>query len=643
MADKYAANPPNAVTPAPKTPDQDVSPDAVMPVSAGSATPSINGSTAPPSIQNLDRSSLPGGDPDAAKGPQPGTQAAADQHHGILGEIFQTLAGGKKKEWVQTEKGPVAQYRDLAPGEMARGILAAAITGLAGGYDPANRGHGPAMAAAFSGGFKAEKERVEKQDEKSEKEAQEQFHNEGIAEERALQLHRDAREQMKSIADATAAYQKEQIDRIQIAKGDYDVQKAAREDAHGRQLQQMEWEDHMNHDVLIKNPNTESGWFHSADEANAFAQSNPNQAIRPGKFDTVIVTNPFTKDVGIFRKPWNFDTKQWFGVEMEADGITPKKKDGQMIIDKAHPYLDDAGKPILPPSQMSEREFRDQNMKSRDAEAKRELEKATAEQRLQAQYRYEKEKREDKEHILAMDHWSAANGDVTKLDATGAPIVTPRDLWVLNKEFSAMKDQAVATYSAAVKEMGMYAVGSDDWKNADAIRAKAAATMDQHQNMALALEGHRDAEKLLVQNQRDKHTTDVAKGTVDLDAAEKDMKLVPKPLRDQVLEDLKKPALPSDPQVQRTIAFLDKVDPSKRAAQIADSVAKKMLDPQQAADTYKHYGLEPPPPPPASATSAYPGAISSETKNLLPQINLTVPKGANSGMPIPPEALENQE
>ena len=113
----------------------------------------------------------------ASPQPQPGTDAAAQQHQSALGEIFQTLAGGKKKVWQQTDKGPVATYEDLKPGEMARGILAAALSGLAGGYDPARRGKGPAMAAAFSGGFKANEERVEKQEAGKAEEAQKQFQN----------------------------------------------------------------------------------------------------------------------------------------------------------------------------------------------------------------------------------------------------------------------------------------------------------------------------------------------------------------------------------------------------------------------------------------------------------------------------------
>src|SRR5208337_1378102 len=56
--------------------------------------------------------------PAQAPAPTPGTPTAEAQHHGVLGEIFQTLAGGKKKVWQQTDKGPVATYQDLKPGEM---------------------------------------------------------------------------------------------------------------------------------------------------------------------------------------------------------------------------------------------------------------------------------------------------------------------------------------------------------------------------------------------------------------------------------------------------------------------------------------------------------------------------------------------
>jgi hypothetical protein len=153
--------------------------------------------------------------------------------------------------------------------------------------------------------------------------------------------------------------------------------------------------------------------------------------------------------------------------------------------------------------------------------------------------------------------------------------------------------------------------------------------------MALALEGHRDAEKLLVQNQRDKHTTDVAKGTVDLDAAEKDMKLVPKPLRDQVLEDLKKPALPSDPTVQRTITLLDSVDPSQRAAAIA---ASKKLTPPQADALYKHYGLEPPAVKSAETVPPVPGAeIAQSLSGMIEEPDTS--KVPNVAPPVPGAGL----
>jgi hypothetical protein len=166
--------------------------------------------------------------------------------------------------------------------------------------------------------------------------------------------------------------------------------------------------------------------------------------------------------------------------------------------------------------------------------------------------------------------------------------------------------------------------------------------MIQSESLATALISPRNPVALLVEKQRKAHT-DAVTGKVDIDAAEKDMKLIPKPRRDEVLEDLKKPALPSDPLIQKTIEYLDKkVAPDKRADQIADAAAKGILDAQQAADTYKHYGLTPPAAP--LAAPAYPGASPQPQANptplpSLPSIKLNVPPGVNSGMPIPPSAL----
>src|SRR5258708_26725129 len=83
-------------------------------------------------------------DPNAAPG-------SVEPHHGILLSAFQDLAGGKKTTYRQTENGPVPVKENLQPGEMARSILAAALTGLAGGF----KARGKGSTGAFSAGFDA--------------------------------------------------------------------------------------------------------------------------------------------------------------------------------------------------------------------------------------------------------------------------------------------------------------------------------------------------------------------------------------------------------------------------------------------------------------------------------------------------------
>jgi hypothetical protein len=583
-------------------------------------TPAIDtGGQAPPSVRNLDRTSLPGGDPNApAATPQPGTQAAADLHHGALGEIFQTLAGGKKKEWQQTPQGPVATYRDLKPGEMARGILAAAITGLAGGYDPENRGKGPAMASAFSGGFKANEKRVEKQQGKEEGEAQEQFKNEGLSQERALRLHQDAREQMKSIEEATNSYQENRLREVQIAMGQHNLDKDTRAE---QAIKTKEWENHVNFDTRVVDPTTKKPVdFVDQNALQDFANAHPEISIRHGKYDTVVAQDPVTGHWTLFQKPWDIDRPQWLGVEVKEDGTPKKDAKGEMIIDKERPALDENGKPFLPTSPISERDFRAMNQKAEETQAILEAKRRTAEESAElAQDRKEKREASDS-HKLAMDHYNAAGGDLKLTDDRGRLIVTPSDALEIRATLLKNHEDSKATWQTAQKELDNMTDAekkSDRGTQTKGIADAAQAEMIQSESLATALISPRNPVALLVEKQRKAHT-DAVTGKVDIDAAEKDMKLIPKPRRDEVLEDLKKSALPSDPLIQKTIEYLDKkVAPDKRADQIADAAAKGILDAQQAADTYKHYGLQPPPPPPAPKPES---AGASEIKTAIKSI-----------------------
>jgi hypothetical protein len=161
--------------------------------------------------------------------------------------------------------------------------------------------------------------------------------------------------------------------------------------------------------------------------------------------------------------------------------------------------------------------------------------------------------------------------------------------------------------------------------------------MIQSESLATALISPRNPVALLVEKQRKAHT-DAVTGKVDIDAAEKDMKLIPKPRRDEVLDILKKPVMPEDKLIQKGIDMLDPIPAEQRA----DKIASFPGDEGQKAQLYKHYGLTPPAAP--LAAPAYPGASPQPQANptplpSLPSIKLNVPPGVNSGMPIPPSAL----
>ncbi len=152
-----------------------------------SAVSSVGGTQPPPAAP---AGTQPNIDPNAA----PGT---VEPHHGMLASIFQDLAGGKKTIWRQTENGPVPVKENLQPGEMARGILAAALTGLAAGY----KYRGPnAPAKAFSAGAEGEDTRRETQAAQAKTQAQDEFRNKNVADEMTLRKMQNARDQQRSIS-----------------------------------------------------------------------------------------------------------------------------------------------------------------------------------------------------------------------------------------------------------------------------------------------------------------------------------------------------------------------------------------------------------------------------------------------------------
>src|SRR5258708_6566886 len=130
-------------------------------------------------------------DPNAAPG-------SVEPHHGILLSAFQDLAGGKKTTWRSSPDGPVAVKENLQPGEMARNILAAALTGLAGGFKTRG-GPGGNKAQAFTAGFEAEEAAKTKQETDKKQNAQQEFQNKNVADEMTLRKAANARDQQRSI------------------------------------------------------------------------------------------------------------------------------------------------------------------------------------------------------------------------------------------------------------------------------------------------------------------------------------------------------------------------------------------------------------------------------------------------------------
>src|SRR5579863_9090475 len=185
MADPTNGNP---VTPQPNPQMNAAPPDVGTPGAPDTST--AIGQQPPPAAP---AGTQPNTDPNAVPG-------SVEAKHGVLASVFQDIAGGKKTTWRQTDQGPVAVKENLQPGEIARNILAAALTGLAGGYSPAVRGKGAGAAAAA--GFEANDQRVEQQKKQAQDQAQEQFKNKNVADEVTLRKAANAREQQHSINEA---------------------------------------------------------------------------------------------------------------------------------------------------------------------------------------------------------------------------------------------------------------------------------------------------------------------------------------------------------------------------------------------------------------------------------------------------------
>ena len=591
---------------------QDLSADT----SGGPTSPTAVPATAPAAPAPATASAAP------AAVPTPGTQAAADQHHGILGEIFQTLAGGKKKEWVVPADGsaPVATYRDLKPGEMARGILAAAITGLAGGYDPANRGKGPAMASAFAGGFKANEQRVEKKAGQEEKEAQEQFKNQNLSEEMAFRKHKDAIEQQESLLNM--AKTQHEINQM-ITRSDQEKIIFTQQQQEYLQKQYAE-QDRLKdlHYSFMPDPKdpTKDMSFRTHDEAMAAAKNNPQVLLRPDDFDTRAPFDPVsgTWKPMIAEKGWRDKREMRFAKTDPKTGEVlyyDKEKTKPIPLGKLNTEGElEIPRPMTGTEYEAEiRETTDINFKNSETAKNY----ATAGE-LKAKQDQLKEVKELNNALFKSgnDPWSVdlntflpfmsdpqkahfanlASGVLAKadMDIKGAreelqQTTDPARIKVLNDSLTtsvALANQAKANMSLFTKRVNTSeAIANSFYKehvDTDNVVDEKAALND-FDDRVTALKKKNGA-AMPYSNVELKNARDYLVKKIDANKAQ---------IAAQKQEAATAAANPVDPDIRPIVDFLANVPPDRRAIQIETAIKNKQLDPDKAPAVYKHFGLTP--------------------------------------------------
>jgi hypothetical protein len=248
------------------------------------------------------------------------TPGTVEPHHGIIGTVLQDLAGGKKTTYRQTESGPVPVKENLQPGEIARNILASALVGLAGGYSPAARGKGAGAAAAA--GFEAAEQMKEKKADQAKNQAQQEFQNKNVADEMTIRKAVNARDQQRSIDQ----HQETTMRTEQMAQ---DIAQGKIRNLHENESyflnQQNTWNISMQSGMR---PLDGAPEFASNEDLTDWLNKNAKTAIQPGKFNTVIQTDPYTGRFVILQKPKGWDDPQWMGVKVDDKEIPFETKTG---------------------------------------------------------------------------------------------------------------------------------------------------------------------------------------------------------------------------------------------------------------------------------------------------------------------------
>lgn len=402
-------------------------------------------------------SSLPAvGTPPAAKPEIPaGTQINQDPnaipgtvepHHGMLASIFQDIAGGKKTTYRQTENGPVAVKENLQPGDMARSILAAALTGLAAGYAPNVRGKG--AGAAASAGFKAVEEQRNQQEEVKKDNAQKEFQNKNVADEMTLRKAANARDQQRSIdlAQEHAIHMDQARQALEQGKFEFAEHTTEFEQ---RQADRMNMLRTLGAKPITYPDGKPVEEFNSPQEAAAWANKNAALAIQQGRYNTVFEVDPVTNRYVIMQKPLSWDDPQWLGVQKDPKTNLPiKDKDGNMIADGT--FKGTNGKPEVPAGQMTPHQLYDSQTRLLDLENK----KLTREEMLERIKNMRHERIKDEQQNKADNEFNRAQGNPDAIDEkTGNFILSSSSRTILQQRFIKEAAMEGTLMNAAQKEM----------------------------------------------------------------------------------------------------------------------------------------------------------------------------------------------
>jgi hypothetical protein len=150
---------------------------------------------------------------------------AGNEHRTILGSALADLAGGKTTDFLNGPNGPVPVKRNLAPGEIARNILASALSLMAGGVggDLAAREKRPYVQPQDQtiGGMEQNRVAARQQ------QAQNTFQNKRLSDEDQRNAEASARAQQESIREAAASEDTHEAHVQSLAEGSQRMQNSA--------------------------------------------------------------------------------------------------------------------------------------------------------------------------------------------------------------------------------------------------------------------------------------------------------------------------------------------------------------------------------------------------------------------------------